>query len=111
MIILAVKKSPRSMMLKMANVVLAALITLTPLQANALSAPEQGAVRVIGVPGNQLQGRLEIYINGTIKGPWGTVCNDGFNINTVIVVCRQLGGKGIYNRQKCMHMEVVTNFS
>lgn len=88
----------------MVDLVLAA-IALMLLRANALPAPEQegavrvfeqeGAVRVFGVPGNQLEGRLEIYINGR----WGTVCNDGFDaINAVIVVCRQLGGKGITDR-------------
>ena len=46
---------------------------------------EIGAVRLVG-GANITEGRLEICANGH----WGTVCNDGFDDNAAVVVCRQL---------------------
>ena len=45
-----------------------------------------GEVRLVD-GANALEGRLELCISGT----WGTVCNDGFDREAAMVVCRQLG--------------------
>ena len=47
---------------------------------------ERGAVRLVG-SANMTEGRLELCADGH----WGTVCNDGFDTNAAMVVCRQLG--------------------
>ena len=63
------------------------------------SCSEEGAVRLVGGR-NSDEGRLEICATpGSGPSLWGTVCNDaptgretdGFDINAVKVVCRQLG--------------------
>lgn len=63
-------------------------MTLNYILLALLSEPcrERGAVRLVG-SANMTEGRLEICIDDI----WGSVCNDGFDVNAARVVCRQLG--------------------
>ncbi|XP_051580865.1 HHIP-like protein 1 [Myxocyprinus asiaticus] len=46
-----------------------------------------GTVRLVSADGQKDRGRLEIFV----RGEWGTVCDDLFNIKAASVVCKQLG--------------------
>ncbi|XP_059420513.1 HHIP-like protein 1 [Carassius carassius] len=49
--------------------------------------PRAGTVRLVSADGQKDRGRVEIFV----RGEWGTVCDDMFNIQAAAVVCRQMG--------------------
>ena len=57
----------------------------------------EGAIRLVSGT-NNMEGRIEICHSNV----WGTVCDDFWNSNDAVVVCRQLGypTDGMYDNNK-----------
>uniref|UniRef100_A0AAZ1X021 SRCR domain-containing protein n=1 Tax=Oreochromis aureus TaxID=47969 RepID=A0AAZ1X021_OREAU len=64
----------------------------------------QGPIRLTGSGSSQCSGRVEVYHNNS----WGTVCDDGWDLNDAEVVCRQLNCGSALEVPQSAHFGAVT---